>query len=157
MCDTVASQLIGHDHSRHVLQALEQPFEESLRGLGIPPRLNEDVEYDAVLVHHTPEIMLDALDSNKHFIKVPFVTGARTTAAQAAGKALAEFLAPAPNGLIRDDNAPRSHQQLYISKAEAENAVQPDGVAKATPKNERVAWGCFPSYLREGDSGALWG
>ena len=41
----VASQLIGHDHPRHVLQALQQPAKEALGGFGIPPLLHENVEY----------------------------------------------------------------------------------------------------------------
>ena len=75
LCHAVASQLIGHDHSRHVSQALEQTFEESLRSFGISPRLNEDVEYDAVLIHGTPKIVLDSLDTNEHLVEVPFVPG----------------------------------------------------------------------------------
>ena len=47
---TVASQLIGHDHARRILQALQQSSEESLRGFAIPPRLDKDVEHDAVLI-----------------------------------------------------------------------------------------------------------
>jgi hypothetical protein len=39
------------------------------------------------------------------------------------------FLAPAPNGLIGDNNTPLSQQELDISKAEAEHVVQPDGMA----------------------------
>ena len=39
--------------------------------------------------------------------------------AQAAGKRLAELLAPAPHGLIGDDDAPLGQQQFNISKAEA--------------------------------------
>ena len=29
----IAAQFVGHDHPRHILQALQQPFEEALRGL----------------------------------------------------------------------------------------------------------------------------
>jgi hypothetical protein len=61
------------------LKAFEQPSEETLRGLGIPPGLNQDVEHDTVLVHRAPKIMLYALDPDEHLIKVPLVTGPRTT------------------------------------------------------------------------------
>ena len=33
----VASQLIGHDHARHILKAFQQPSEETLCCFGIPP------------------------------------------------------------------------------------------------------------------------
>jgi hypothetical protein len=65
VCHAVASQLIGHDHARHILQALQQPSEESLRGFGIPPRLNKDVEHGAVLIHGAPKVVLYALDPNE--------------------------------------------------------------------------------------------
>lgn len=44
-------------------------------GVGIPPWLNEDVEYDAVLIHGAPNILLHAPDANELFIEVPFVSG----------------------------------------------------------------------------------
>jgi len=65
--------------------------------------------------------MLHALDPDEHLIKVPLVTGPRATSAQTAGKSLAEFLAPAPHRLIRDDNATLSQEQLEIPKAEGLN------------------------------------
>ena len=52
---TVASQLIGHDHAWHILRAFQQPSKEMFGYFGIPPRLNEDVEHDAVLIHGTPK------------------------------------------------------------------------------------------------------
>jgi hypothetical protein len=125
----VAPQLIGHNHARDILQAFQQPSEETRCGPGISPGLNEDVEHDTVLVHRAPKIMLDALDPNEHLIEMPLVTGPRTTAAQAVGKAFAKFLAPTSNGLIGDDNVPLSQQQLNISKAESEQMVQPNGMA----------------------------
>jgi hypothetical protein len=39
-------------------------------------------------------------------VHVPFISRSRTTAAKAFGKALAEFLAPAPDGLIGHNDAP---------------------------------------------------
>src|SRR5258708_11503213 len=122
---TVASQLIGHDHPRDILKALQQPSKEALRGFAIPPWLNEDVEHNAVLVHGTPKIMLSALDPDEHLIKVPFVTGTRTTAAQAVGEALAELLTPATHRFVGDDNAPLGQNQLHIPQAEAEHVIEP--------------------------------
>jgi hypothetical protein len=43
--------------------------------------------------------------------------------AQAAGKRLAELLAPAPHGLIGDDDAPLSQKQLDVPQAEAEHVI----------------------------------
>ena len=118
LSDTVASQLVGHDHTRDILKALQQPSKESFGCFGIAPRLNEDVHHDAVLIHGTPEIMLHAVDPDEHLIKVPLVTGPRTTVAQADGEALAELLAPATNGLIRDGDAALGQQEFNIWQKE---------------------------------------
>jgi len=95
-----------HDHARNILKAFQQPAKEALRGVGIPPWLNEDVEHDAVLIDRSPKIMPHALDPDEHLIKVPLVTGSWSAAAQVIGKALCEFFTPAPNGLTGDNNAP---------------------------------------------------
>jgi hypothetical protein len=125
----VASQLIGHDHARHILKAFQQPTEETLRGVGIPPWLNEDVEHNANLIHDTPEIVLHALEPYERFVEVPCVSWTGPAAAQMAGKGLAEFLAPAPDRLIGSDNASFSRDQLDIPQAEAERMIQPNGMA----------------------------
>jgi hypothetical protein len=81
-------------------------LKKALSGFGITPPLNEDVEYDTVPIHGTPKIMQRALDPDEHLIQVPLVPRPWPAAAQAVGEVLAEFLAPAPDGLIGDDNAP---------------------------------------------------
>ena len=60
LSDVIAPQLVGHDHPRYILQTLQKPVEEALRGVGIAPGLNEDVEHDAILIDGTPEIVLHA-------------------------------------------------------------------------------------------------
>src|ERR1700693_5512226 len=102
----VASQLVRHNHPRHILQTLQQPLEEALGSFGVTSFLNEDIEHNAVLVHGTPKIVLHTLDPDEYLVQVPLVPGPRPAAAQAAGKALTEFLAPAPHALLGDDDAP---------------------------------------------------
>ena len=109
LCHAVASQLVGHD--------LQQAPEEALGGFGISALLNEDVEHNAVLIHAAPKIVLHALDPDEHLVQVPLVPGPWPSAAQAAGKAPAELLAPAPNSLIGDHNATFSQEQLDIPQA----------------------------------------
>src|SRR3984885_12601126 len=120
LCHAVASQLVGHD--------LQQAPEEALGGFGISALLNEDVEHNAVLIHAAPKIVLHALDPDEHLVQMPLVRGPWPSAAQAAGKAPAELLAPEPNSLIGDDNATFSQEQLDIPQAEAEHMVQPDSM-----------------------------
>jgi hypothetical protein len=114
---------VSHDRSRHILQPRQQPPEEALGNIGIAPVLNKDVEHNAVLIDGMPEIVLHALDPDEHLFETPLVPGPR---AQAVGKALAEFRAPPPHGLIGDDNDSLSQKQLNVMQAEAERMIQPD-------------------------------
>jgi hypothetical protein len=69
----VASQLISHDRTRHILQAFQQSPEKALGHFGIPSRLNQDVEHNAVLVHSAPQIMLHTLEPDERLIKIPLI------------------------------------------------------------------------------------
>src|ERR1700693_4523114 len=71
--DTIAPQLVNRDHSRDVSQTLQKPPEEALRGVGIAPGLNEDVEHNAILIDGAPEVMLHALNSDEDFVHMPLV------------------------------------------------------------------------------------
>src|SRR5476649_2763472 len=96
--DAVASQLIRHNHARSILESLQQPPKETLRGVAVPPWLNQDVEHNAILIHGTPKIVLQhALDPDKHLVHMPLVSRPCSTASQAAREGLAEFLAPLTN------------------------------------------------------------
>ena len=81
------------------------------------------------MIHGAPEIVLHSLDANEHLVHGPLVPESWPTAAQTSGEAPAKFLAPAPNGLIGDDNSSSSQEQLNIPLAEAEHVIQPDSVA----------------------------
>jgi hypothetical protein len=117
--DTIAPQLVSHDHPRDVLQPLQKPPEEALRGVGIAPGLNQDVEHNAILIDGAPEVMPHALDPDEDFVHVPLVAWPRPAAAQAFGETRTEFLAPASHRLVGDDNTALSQEQLNIPQAEA--------------------------------------
>jgi hypothetical protein len=52
--DAIAPQFVRHDHSRDVLQTLQNLSEEALRGVGIAPGLSEDIEHNAILISGNP-------------------------------------------------------------------------------------------------------
>ena len=70
---TIARQLVGHDHTRNVLQALEQLLEEALGRLGAAPALHQNVEHRAVLVDGAPKVVTLAADADEHLVQVPLV------------------------------------------------------------------------------------
>jgi hypothetical protein len=53
----IASELVGDQHPRYPALLAQQFTEESLGGLGIPARLDQDVEDVAVLVDGPPQIL----------------------------------------------------------------------------------------------------
>ena len=126
LSDAIASQLVGHDHPRLVLQTCQQPFEEALCCLGVASGLDKDVEHNAILIHRAPEIMLHALDPNEHLIEIPLVAGPWPTSAQTVGETRRELLTPAAHRLVGDDDTALRQDQLDIAQTEAENVVQPD-------------------------------
>ena len=110
----IASQLVGDDHARHILQAFQQTLKEPLGGFSITPLLDQNIEDETILIHGTPQVMLNALDPDEYLVEVPLVTRPGTTAAQTISKALPEFLAPASHRLVGDDHPALSQKQLNI-------------------------------------------
>ena len=121
--DTITPQLVGHDHPWDVLQTLQKPPEEALRGAAIAPGLNQDVEHNTILIDRAPKVLPHALDPDEDFVQVPLVPWPRPVAAQAVSETRTEFLAPASHRLVGDDNAALSQEQLNIPQAEAEHVV----------------------------------
>src|SRR3954454_16566480 len=78
----VALQFVGDDHPRDILQPTQQLAKEALRSLGVAPALHKDVEHLTVLIDGTAEIMLFAVDADKHLVKEPFVARPWTAAFQ---------------------------------------------------------------------------
>jgi len=74
-------------------------------------------------------MVLHASDSDEDLVHVPLVPWPRPAAAQAVSETRAQFLAPALYHLVRDHDAALSHEQLDVPQAEAEQVVEPDGVA----------------------------
>lgn len=103
--DAIAFQFIRYDHARHILQALQQSFEEAFGRFAITPSLNEDVEHDAMLIYRTPQIMKFAMNADEDLIEVPLVARSRTSPTQTLRETFTEFLTPSADRLLRHDHA----------------------------------------------------
>ena len=95
----------------------------------IAASLQKNIYHVSVLVDSALEILSLTLDCYEEFVKVPDVTQATLPVPEYAGVFGAEFLAPLPNGLIRDYDPALRQQILDISKAQAEPMVEPNGMA----------------------------
>ena len=79
----IASELVGDQRPRYPALLGQQVTEEPLGGLGIPARLDQDVEDVAVLVDGPPQVVTTAVDGQEHLVEVPLVAGSGLAAAQA--------------------------------------------------------------------------
>ena len=94
----------------------------------IAPRLHENVEDVAVLVHGTPQILLLPLDLHEELVQIPGVALAAPAAAQPPCVVEPERPAPQPDRLIRHGDTPFGKEIFDISETQAETVVEPDGV-----------------------------
>jgi hypothetical protein len=136
----VAGQFVGHQHARHIPQALEQFTEEPLGCFGVSPRLHQHVQDVAVLVDCTPQVTGDAVDLHEDLIKVPLVAEAGAAPAQLVGVGLPELGTPAPDRLITHHDTTYKHQLLDLTKAQREPKVQPHAMVDDLDRG-RVARG----------------
>ena len=101
---SVTLELVGDDHARHVHQPFEEFAEELLRRLLVPPFLHQDIQQVSLLIDGPPQIVMFALDRQKHFIEVPLIAGAWTSSTELIGILLTELAAPLANRLIGYDS-----------------------------------------------------
>jgi hypothetical protein len=111
----LAPQLIGDQHTRDILTALEQRTEELLGGLLIPPTLHQDIQHVPVLINGAPHIVLLPSDGEEDLIEMPLVTSLCPLSVQQLGVVLAKCARPLPDRLIREDD-PRAASSSSTSR-----------------------------------------
>jgi hypothetical protein len=74
-----------------VLQALEQLAKEPGRGLGVPPRGDQNVQDIPVLVDGAPQVPPLTVDREEYLVEVPRIAGPGPTATQPVGVGLPNF------------------------------------------------------------------
>src|SRR5262245_10686820 len=125
----IALQFIGDDDARHVGQPLEKLAKELLCGLLVPPALHQDIQHVPLLLNCPPQIVMFALDGQKHLIEVPFIAEPGTAATELIRILLAELAAPFADRLIGHYDSTFKQQLFDIAEAEAKPKVQPHRVA----------------------------
>ena len=124
----VAAQLVGDHHTRNPPLPLHQLAQQALRGLRVPPALDEDVQHHAMLIDRPPEPVCLAADRDHHLVEVPLVAGCGLTPADLGGIRAAEFPTPSPDRLMADHDAALSQHLLDHPQAQREAEVQPYGL-----------------------------
>ena len=124
---SVTAKFVRVDRGWSLISA-EQLSEEGLRRVSIAVFLQKNVQYSAMLVHGTPQPVLDALDLDADFIQVPMGTPMGFPFLQFLGDGGAELIAPVTNCFVTDLNSALEQQFFNISVAEREAVIQPNGV-----------------------------
>src|SRR4051812_694368 len=125
----IAAQLVGHDHTGHVVQPLQQLLEEAPGRLGVAPALDQDVEQGAVLVARPPQVVQLAADAEEHLIQVPLVARPWPTPLERVGEGSPEPETPGADALVAHYDAALGQDRLDVAQAQAEAVVEPHRVA----------------------------
>ena len=124
----VASEFVSDNAPRLSSLPAQKPAKEPLGSASIPSRLHQDVDYVAILIDGTPEILRVAVDSKEHFVQMPVIAEPALSSLQLADIICAELLTPPPDRFIGYGDAPFRQKILDIPEAEAETMVGPDGI-----------------------------
>ena len=132
----VAAQLVRDQPTRFAALSCQQLTEESCGRAAIAPRLHEDVDYVAVFVHGTPQILLPPLVLHEQLVQIPGVAHAAPAAPQAPSVVEPKRPTPLSNCLVRHGDTPFSEEILDISDTQAETVSRP-GESHPQPLVER--------------------
>ena len=123
----ITAQLIGDDLAWHQVRA-QLRLEETFRRGFVTPLLQQDVEFDAVLVNCTPQQIRFATQGDEHLVEVPRATRLAARRFHPMGKARAELLAPAAIRLVADRHSALEQQLLNVAQAELQPEVLTQGM-----------------------------
>ena len=123
---TIAPQFICHDLSGFIAVRLDQALEEALCSGTIPPGLEKYIDYLAVLIHGSPEILLLAIDLDEDFVNVEGIAVALVPTLQPPGISGPELDTPQPDSFVADCYPTLGQQIFNIAVTEVEPVIEPD-------------------------------
>ncbi len=140
----IAAQLIGHDLARHFgargKHAPEKPLGCSL----VATLLQQDVEFDAVLVDCAPQQVRLATQGEEHLVEMPCATRLAARRFHPMGKTRAELLAPAANRLVADRHTALEQQLFDVAQAELKAKVPAHRMADG---RRQKRWPCIVRWI----------
>jgi hypothetical protein len=120
----VAGKLVGnHDARLGAGLAVKYPTQETLGSYLIASLLDQDVQYDSVLIDSSPEPVAFTADLERYLVQMPLVAGSHSSSTQPCSEGRAELRAPLANRLVADDDPAFGKQILNVTKAQMESKV----------------------------------
>jgi len=124
----VRAELVGdHNPGRPSLLA-DELAQQSFGCLLVATALHQGVKDETILIDGTPKPMLCSIDGHDDFIDMPFVAELWCAPPDAIGEFPTEFLRPASDRFVADDNSSDSEQVLDHSQAKRKPKIQPHRV-----------------------------
>ena len=120
---SVAFELVRHQDTWNVTQALEQFGEKPPGRLLVAPALHQHIQRVPLLIDRPPQVMVLALDRQHDLVQMPFVSTPGLAPTQHVRVGLAEFQRPLSDRLVRHENPAAGHQLFDVAKAQAETEI----------------------------------
>ena len=122
----IGAELVGDHAPGRAALFLQEAGQQAFGGLGVAARLDDFIEHIAILIDGPPKPVLFAGNRDRDLVKVPNISAARPFALNASGVLRPELCRPAPDSLVRHDDAALQQHFLGQSQAQWEPEVQLD-------------------------------
>ncbi len=122
----IAAQLIGDNPSWRVGTGGQHAVEEALCCGLVAMFLQQDVEFGAVLVDCPPEQIRLTAQRNEDFVQMPCAPRLAASSFDAMCEARAEFVAPAADRLVTDNDTALEQQFFNVTQAKLEPEIPPN-------------------------------
>ncbi len=100
---------------------------------------DQNIDHVSILIDGPPQIEALTSDGDEKLVDVPDVAESSLFPKQSSGVGRSEFLTPVSDRFVRDKDSSLCKQVFYVSKAQREPMVQPNGVT------DDFRWKAMPS------------
>ncbi len=128
MCSRITPKLVGDQLPGCLSLMFQSPTKEAFSGSTISTLGNQNIDHVSILIDGPPKIEALTLDGDEEFIHVPGVAQSSLFSTQSSGVGRSEFLTPVSERFVGDKDSSLCKQVFYVSKAQGEPMVQPNGV-----------------------------
>ncbi len=128
MCSRITPKLVCDQLPGCLSLMFQGPTKEAFSGSTISTLGNQNIDHVSILIDGPPKIEALTLDGDEEFIDVPDVAESSLFPTQSSGVGRSEFLTPVSDCFVGDKDPSLCKQVFYVSKAQGEPVVQPNGV-----------------------------
>ena len=139
MCSRITPKLVGNQLPGCLSLMFQGLTKEAFSGSTISTLGNQNIDHVSILIDGPPKIEALTLDGDEEFINVPDVAESSLFPTQSSGVGRSEFLTPIADRFVGDKGSSLCKQVFYVSKAQGEPMVQPNGVT------DDFRWKAMPS------------